>query len=57
MCIVILIIYRLFKHIFDSERIYGFVAALIALIGTSFPLWALTGKDHTVSLLFIMLGT
>jgi len=34
----------------------GFVAALIALIGTSFPLWALTGKDHSVSLLFIMLG-
>ena len=55
MCIVILIIYRLFKHIFDSERI-GFVAALIALIGTSFPLWALTGKDHSVSLLFIMLA-
>jgi hypothetical protein len=23
MCIVILVIYRLFKHIFDSERIYG----------------------------------
>ncbi len=55
MCIVILIIYRLFKRIFDSERI-GFVAALIALIGTSFSLWALTGKDHSVSLLFIMLG-
>jgi 4-amino-4-deoxy-L-arabinose transferase-like glycosyltransferase len=55
MCIVILIIYRLFKHIFDSERI-GFVAALIALIGTSFSLWALTGKDHSLSLLFIMLG-
>jgi hypothetical protein len=55
MCIVILIVYRLFKQIFNSERI-GFLAALIALIGTSFPLWALTGKDHSVSLLFIMLG-
>jgi hypothetical protein len=55
MCIVILVIYRLFKHIFDSERI-GFVAALIGLIGTSFSLWALTGKDHSVSLLFIMLA-
>jgi hypothetical protein len=55
MCIVILVIYRLFKHIFDSERI-GFLAALIALIGTSFSLWAVTGKDHSVSLLFIMLG-
>ena len=55
MCIVILVVYRLFKQIFDSERI-GFVAALIALIGTSLPLWALTGKDHSVSLLFIMLG-
>jgi hypothetical protein len=55
MCIVILIIYRLFKQIFDSERI-GFVAALIALFGTSLPLWAVTGKDHSVSLLFIMLA-
>lgn len=55
MCIVILIVYRLFKQIFDSERI-GFIAALIALIGTSLPLWALTGKDHSVSLLFIMLA-
>jgi 4-amino-4-deoxy-L-arabinose transferase-like glycosyltransferase len=44
-----------FKRIFDSERT-GFVAALIALIGTSLPLWAVTGKDHSVSLLFIMLA-
>ena len=55
MCIVILIIYRLFKRIIDSERI-GFVAALIALIGTSLALWAVTGKDHSLSLLFIMLA-
>jgi hypothetical protein len=55
MCIVILIIYRLFKQIFDSEKI-GFLAAIIALIGTSFPLWALTGKDHSLCLLFFILG-
>jgi len=55
MCFVILIIYRLFKLIFDNEKI-GFLGALMGLIGTSFSLWALTGKDHSVSLLFIMLG-
>ena len=55
MSITSLIIYRLFKQIFDNERI-GFIAAIIGLIGTSFSFWALTGKDHTLSLLFIMLG-
>jgi len=53
--IVILIIYRLFNQIFVNEKI-GFIAALTVLIGTPFSVWALTGKDHSLSLLFITLG-
>jgi hypothetical protein len=56
MCIVILIIYRLFKQLFDSEKI-GFIAALIALIGTSFSLWALTSKDRSSSIITCSSGT
>jgi len=52
--IVIVIVYKLFKQIFD-EKIAIF-ALVVCLFGTSFPIWALTGKDHTLSLLFLTLG-
>lgn len=52
--IIIAVVYKLFKQIY-SEKI-GIFAAVVCLFGTPFSIWALTGKDHTLSLLFLILG-
>jgi len=52
--IIIAVVYKLFRQIYDEK--IGIFAAVVCLFGTPFSIWALTGKDHTLSLLFLILG-